>query len=55
MYFGDRNEAAAYLASHGWETTGSSSKELVTKYGLEPLPDETLPFGDIIYVSATLK
>ncbi len=55
MYFGDRNEAAAYLSTHGWETFGRSSKELVKRYGLAPLDDETLPFGDIIYVSATLK
>jgi len=55
MYFGDRNEAAAYLSTHGWEATGSSGKELVTEYGLEPLDDDTLPFGDIVYVSATLK
>jgi O-methyltransferase involved in polyketide biosynthesis len=55
MYFGDRNEAAAYLSTHGWETSGSSSKELATRYGLEPLDDEKLPFGDIVYVSATLK
>lgn len=55
MYFGDRNEAAAYLSTHGWETSGSSSKELAARYGLEPLDDEKLPFGDIVYVSATLK
>ncbi|MCW2649361.1 MAG: hypothetical protein QOE41_271 [Mycobacterium sp.] len=54
MYFGDRNEAAAYLGTHGWDTTSRSGKELVTEYGLEPLDDDTLPFGDIVYVSATL-
>jgi len=55
MYFGDRNEAAAYLSTHGWETVGASSKELVKRYGLEPLDDDTLPFGDIVYISATLR
>jgi methyltransferase (TIGR00027 family) len=54
MYFGDRNEAAAYLASHGWETAGRSSGELVARYGLEPLDEQALPFGEIVYVSATL-
>jgi methyltransferase (TIGR00027 family) len=54
IYFGDRNEAAAYLNSHGWETAGRSTKELFADYGLEP-PDEDLPFGDVIYVSAILK
>jgi len=55
MYFGDRNEAAAYLTAHGWETTGNSSTDLVTAYGLEPFDDDALPFGDIIYVSAKLN
>jgi methyltransferase (TIGR00027 family) len=55
IYFGDRNEAAGYLDTHGWETVGSRSSELVTRYGLEPFDEETLPLGDVIYVSATLK
>jgi methyltransferase (TIGR00027 family) len=54
VYFGDRNEAAAYLASHGWETTSSSGGELFARYGLEPLDDATT-FGDVLYVSAVLK
>ena len=54
VYFGDRNEAAEYLNTHGWETAGSTTKELFAKYGLEPLADET-PFGEVVYVSAVLK
>jgi methyltransferase (TIGR00027 family) len=54
VYFGDRNDAAAYLNSHGWETVGSSVRELFDKYGLEPL-DDAMPFGDVVYVRAILK
>jgi len=54
IYFGDRNDAAAYLGTHGWETTASSTRELFAEYGLEPL-DEAMPFGDVLYVSAVLK
>ena len=54
VYFGDRNEAAEYLNTHGWETAASTTKELFAKYGLEPLVDET-PFGEVVYVSAVLK
>jgi methyltransferase (TIGR00027 family) len=54
VYFGDRNEAAAYLSTHGWETTTSSGTELFARYGLEPL-DEPMPFGEVLYVSAVLK
>jgi methyltransferase (TIGR00027 family) len=54
VYFGDRNEAAEYLRSHGWETAGRTTADLFAEYGLEPLP-ETMPFGDVVYVSATLK
>jgi methyltransferase (TIGR00027 family) len=55
IYFGDRNEAAAYLKSHGWETTSCSVKDLFVDYGRGPLEDDALPFGDIIYVTAILK
>jgi methyltransferase (TIGR00027 family) len=54
FYFGDRNEAAAYLNSHGWATAGRDAKELFAEYGLEP-PTEQRPFGEVIYVSATLR
>jgi methyltransferase (TIGR00027 family) len=53
IYFGDRNAAEAYLNSHGWETSGSTTDELFAKYGLEPL-DGAVPF-EVHYVSAILK
>lgn len=55
LYFGDRNEAAAYLNTHGWDTVGKSTKELFADYGLEPLAEEATPFGDVIYVRAILR
>ena len=54
IYFGDRNEAAEYLKSHGWETIGRTNRELFADYGLEPL-DADQPFGDVVYVSGILK
>jgi methyltransferase (TIGR00027 family) len=54
IYFGDRNEAAEYLKSHGWELIGRTNRELFADYGLEPL-DTDQPFGDIVYVSGILK
>ena len=55
VYVGDRNEAAAYLDTHGWETVGSSADELFARYGLEPLEDAARPpFGDVVYVGAVL-
>lgn len=54
IYFGDRNEAAEYLKSHGWEIIGRTNRELFADYGLEPL-DTDQPFGDVVYVSGILK
>jgi methyltransferase (TIGR00027 family) len=54
IYFGDRNEAAEYLRSHGWDTDGRTTRDLFAEYGLDPLPD-AMPFGDVVYVSAILK
>jgi methyltransferase (TIGR00027 family) len=54
VYFGDRNEASTYLQSHGWETVGRSTRELFDDYGLEP-PEIEQPFGEVVYVSASLK
>jgi methyltransferase (TIGR00027 family) len=56
VYLGERNEASAYLDSHGWETGGTSADELFARYRLEPLDDdERPPFGDVVYVSAVLN
>jgi methyltransferase (TIGR00027 family) len=54
VYFGDRNEAAGYLESHGWETRGRRTRDLFAEYGLEPIEAEQ-PFGDVVYVSGILK
>jgi methyltransferase (TIGR00027 family) len=53
IYFGDRNEAAPYLSEHGWQITGSSTRELFAANGLPPL-DKDFPFADRLYVSGTL-
>src|ERR1700686_5242248 len=54
IYFGDRNEPAEYLKSHGWAIIGRTNSELFADYGLEPL-DTDQPFGDVVYVSGILK
>jgi methyltransferase (TIGR00027 family) len=54
IYFGDRNEAAKYMKSHGWEIIGRTNRELFADYGLEPLQTDQ-PFGDVVYVSGILK
>ena len=40
VYFGDRNEAAAYLAEHGWQMSGASIRELFAAHGLPPIDDD---------------
>ena len=55
VYFGDRNEAEAYLAAHGWRLTGSTIRELFDAHGIAPFDDEELgSFADVRYVSGTL-
>ncbi len=53
VYFGDRNQAAAYLSDSGWQMAGSSTRELFAANGLPPLDDD-FPFADRRYVSGTL-
>ncbi len=53
VYFGDRNPAAAYLSDHGWQITGSSTRELFAANGLPPLDDD-FPLADRLYVSGRL-
>jgi methyltransferase (TIGR00027 family) len=52
MYFGDRNEAGAYLNANGWEAVGRSTNELLSRYGLAPLR-EPMPWGDLVHITAT--
>ncbi len=54
VYFGDRNEAAPYLADHGWQLTASSVAELFAANGLPPFEDDDVRMGDLLYVSGTL-
>jgi methyltransferase (TIGR00027 family) len=53
IYFGDRNEAAGYLKSHGWEIVGRTNRELFADYGLEPVEADPR-FGEVVYVSGIL-
>jgi methyltransferase (TIGR00027 family) len=53
IYFGDRNEAAGYLAEHGWQVSSRSVNELLAAHGLPPMEDDT-GFADLAYVSGTL-
>jgi methyltransferase (TIGR00027 family) len=54
VYFGDRNEAAPYLADRGWQLTASSVAELFAANGLPPFEDDDVRMGDLLYVSGTL-
>jgi methyltransferase (TIGR00027 family) len=54
VYFGDRNEAAPYLADRGWQLTASSVGELFAANGLPPFEDDDVRMGDLQYVSGTL-
>jgi methyltransferase (TIGR00027 family) len=53
-YFGERNEAAPYLAERGWVLTGSSIRDLLAANDLAPLADDDMRMGDMRYVSGTL-
>lgn len=55
LYFGERNETAAYLTHRGWQTIGSSNADLFVEYGLQPLGDGEMPFGDVAYIRAALN
>ena len=55
-YFADRNEAAVYLAEHGWRMTGQTVQELFAAHGLAPLDTEGVGrFAEMRYVSGTLE
>ncbi|MFG1930237.1 class I SAM-dependent methyltransferase [Mycobacterium sp. NPDC048908] len=58
IYLGDRNEAAAYLADHGWRISRSSVGELFAANGLPPIVadnEDAAHFGELQYVSGVLK
>lgn len=57
VYAGPRSHVIEYLRGKGWGVTGVPSDELFARYEL-PIPpkqdDDNNPFGEIVYVSATL-
>lgn len=55
VYFGERHEAAPFLANRGWEVTTSSVHEHFAANGLPPFGAEDLRTGDQLYVSGTLQ
>jgi methyltransferase (TIGR00027 family) len=54
VYFGDRNEAAGYLADHGWQISSRNVNELLAAHGLPPMEEDS-GFADLAYISGTLK
>ena len=55
VYFGDRNEAASYLADHGWQMSGASVRELFATNDLPPIDDDEMGgFADLRYINGTL-
>jgi methyltransferase (TIGR00027 family) len=55
VYFGDRNEAAPYLADHGWRLNSASIRELFAANGLDPLSDDDMRMGEMLYTSGTYE
>jgi methyltransferase (TIGR00027 family) len=59
IYPGDRNEVAAYLDTHGWQTLASSTAELFAANGLPPITDDDddiqAEFANLAYITATRK
>ncbi|WP_329051287.1 class I SAM-dependent methyltransferase [Amycolatopsis sp. NBC_01488] len=54
-YFGERNEAAPYLADRGWTMSGTTVRDLLAANALPPLVDDDLRMGDVRYVSGVLE
>ncbi|MBE8523457.1 class I SAM-dependent methyltransferase [Amycolatopsis sp. H6(2020)] len=53
-YYGERNEAAPYLAARGWTVQGNTVRELLAAHGLTSLGDDDLRTGDVRYVRGVL-
>ncbi len=53
-YFGERNEAAPYLAGLGWAVAGRTVRELFAAHGLPPLEEDDLRMAEVRYVRGTL-
>ncbi|WP_326949614.1 class I SAM-dependent methyltransferase [Amycolatopsis sp. NBC_01307] len=54
-YFGERNEAAPYLAGLGWALSGSTVGDLLAAVNLPPLKADGLRLGNVRYISGTLN
>ncbi|NKQ58628.1 class I SAM-dependent methyltransferase [Amycolatopsis sp. K13G38] len=54
-YFGERNEAAPYLAARGWALTAISVRDLLAANDLLPLKNDDLRMGGVLYVSGALN
>jgi methyltransferase (TIGR00027 family) len=55
IYLGDRNEAARYLADRGWSLSSRSIQELFADNGFDPLEDDDMRMGEMLYTSGTLE
>ena len=53
-YFGERNEAAPYLAGLGWRIDGTTVRELLAESNLRSLGEDDLRMGDVRYVHGIL-
>jgi methyltransferase (TIGR00027 family) len=54
-YYGERNEAAPYLADRGWALNAITIRDLLAAHDLPPLSDDDARMGDMLYVSGTLE
>lgn len=56
VYSGPRSHVIEYLRDKGWDVTGTPDDELFERNGLPPRTerDDNNPFGEIVYVNATL-
>ncbi|WP_372666070.1 SAM-dependent methyltransferase [Amycolatopsis kentuckyensis] len=53
-YFGERNEAAPYLAGLGWAVAGRTVRELFAAHGLPPLEEDDLRMAEVRYIRGAL-
>lgn len=53
-YFGERNEAAPYLAGLGWVVVGRTVRELFAAHGLPPLEEDDLRMAEVRYFRGEL-
>lgn len=53
VYFGERNDPAAYLADRGWRLDSHNVNELLAAHGLRQLDDDG-GYGGLTYINAAL-